>query len=299
MPRIPRPEGYTTYDWMVNLKAEDVDSIEFVDLDRIEAPYRRYEGEEIQEVIDLFQANQCYEYEPAAQWPGFFSSEFHIIMKDGTAHTVCSIYSTLTVIDGAAFRTILNTAWPESGDGPLPENWEEMKASRNYVHPENEASILSTSDYEAGRDALDHEYNTNVEMGCIERGYDIGRNVVRLSATDASSTGLTLNANWWPGSAVGAQLKIKAQYFLERWHEDPYDGSKGYSVMQTDNLILAPEQPLLSGNTVWHINWKDSYGRLEPGYYRIGMTIYEEIGGAVQNETIAYAKFSLTDSGEP
>lgn len=301
-PQIPRPEGYTTYDWMVNLKAEDVDYIEFVDLYRIEAPYRRYDGAEIQEVIDLFQANQCYEYTPAAEWPGFFSSEFHIMMKDGTAHTVCSIYSTVTVIDGAAFGTFsdwLNNAWPDYGDEPLPENWGEMKASRNYIYPENEASVLSTSAYEAGKENLDHQYHTNVEMGCVERGYEIGRNVIRLSATDATSTGLTLNA-YWPGSAVGAQLKVKQQYFLEQWWENPYDGTKGYDVMKAGSLILAPEQSLLSGDTAhWTIRWKDFYGSLEPGFYRIGMTIYEEIDGTVQNETIAYAKFSLPDSEAP
>ena len=83
---------------MVNLKAEDVAYVEFLNLNDPAFPYRRYEGAEIQEVIDLFQAKQCLEYmqlhpareyAPIVQWPGYYSKEFHVVMKDGTAHTVC------------------------------------------------------------------------------------------------------------------------------------------------------------------------------------------------------------------
>ena len=130
----PGIEDYQAFQWMVNLKAEDVAYVEFINLNDPQFPYRRYEGAEIQEVIDLFQARKCreympvhpvYAYEPVVQWQGYFTREFHVVMKDGTAHTVCSVYSVSTVIDGTGFQTIsdwLNHHWPESGNAPLPEN---------------------------------------------------------------------------------------------------------------------------------------------------------------------------------
>lgn len=291
---LPVPKGYETYDWMVNLKAEDVEYIEFVNLDEIQYPYRRYQGDEIQEVIDLFQNNQCYEYVFEAQWHGYFSKEFHIVMKDGTAHTVCSIYSTKTVIDGAAYNTIsdwLNDEWPEIGNEPLPENWGHSVASRNYYVVEDEVSVLSTSNYEAQKKTLDYEYDTNLLIGSISRNYFIGRGVIELSAQNVSSTGLTLNA-YWTGFPGNTQLMTKPEYWLEQWHDDDGDGLGEYVLLDTDCLISLSEQTLIPEASVqWDVHWDTVLGSLEAGNYRIGMTIVEKQDGLTVNEMGCYAKF--------
>lgn len=291
---LPVPKGYETYDWMVNLKAEDVEYIEFVNLDEIQYPYRRYQGDEIQEVINLFQINQCYEYTSEAQWHGYFSKEFHIIMKDGTAHTVCSIYSTKTVIDGAAYNTIsdwLNNKWPEIGNEPLPENWGQSVASRNYHVVEDEVSVLSTSNYEAQNKTLDYDYDTNLIIGSISRNYFFGRGVVELSAQNVTATGLTLNS-YWTGFHMNSQLMTKPEYWLEQWHDDDGDGLGEYVLLDTDCLISLSEQPLIPEASVqWDVRWDTVVGSLEPGNYRIGMTIVEKQNGLAVNETACYAKF--------
>lgn len=294
----PAPEGYAAYDWMVNLKAEDVDYIEFIKLSDPNTPYLRYEGDEIQEVIEIFQTNQCYKYAPIAQWSGDYTSEFHIILKDGSAHKIGSIQTVTTVIDGAAFDTIsawLIQKWPETGVEPLPDNWNQLEASRVYHVEEREKSILSTESHDSQRASLDHEYNTDINMGSVSRHYSIGRGGIELAAVNETATGLTLEAYWW-SSADKAQVSVKPQYWLEQWHEDVTSGAKGYSEVDTKSLISRSEVQMIAQDTAsWDVNWEDTYGTLAPGYYRIGMNFYETADDTIQNETICYAKFCIPD----
>lgn len=300
---LPRVDQYQALQWMFTLKAEDVAYVEFINLGQTQFPYRRYEGEEIQEVIDLFQAKQCLEYEPLleyepfVQWPGYYSKEFHVVMKDGTAHTVCSVYSTITIIDGTGFNTIstwLNNHWPKSGNAPLPEDWAQEAATRNYHTAEDFVSTLSTSSYENERAGLDYSYNTNVEFGSLSRHYSIGRGGIELSATGVSKTGVSLSA-YWTGTSGLTQLHVQPQYWLEKWQEDVSRNTGYYSSFDGGQFFSeAPQQLLSDASLSWYISWKDVCGILEPGHYRVGMTFYEEYNGSTQNETICYAKFSIT-----
>lgn len=296
----PGVEDYQAYQWMVNLKAEDVAYVEFLNLSDPQFPYRRYEGAEIQEVIDLFQAKKCreympfhpvYEYAPVVQWQGYFTREFHVVMKDGTAHTVGSVYSVATVIDGTGFHTIsdwLNHHWPDTGNASLPENWEQEVASRKY-HTAEVTSTLSTASYEYDRFQLDHSYNTNVEFGSLSRHYPIGGGGVELSATEPSKSGVSLSA-FWASTGSPAQIHIQPQYWLEKWQDDigcyvSFDGGQ----FRSEVPQLLPEAA-----RYWYVSWEDTCGLLETGHYRVGMTLYEEYNGNIQNETVCYAKFSLS-----
>ena len=294
----PGVDHYEAYQWMVNLHAEDVAFVEFIYLTDPSVSYRRYEGEEIQEVIDLFQAKKCleymdrhpvYEYAPTIQWPGYFTAEFHVVMKDGTAHTVCSVYSVATVIDGTGFHTFsdwLNHFWPESGNAPLPENWAQEVAGRNYHTASDSVSTLSTTVHETERANLDYSFDTDVAFGSLSRHYPIGRGGIELSASGASKTGVTLST-YWTGTSGLTQLHISSQYWLEKWQED----SGSYIALEDWQYSCASPQEFASDNTRhWYIS---SAYPLEPGHYRVGMTFYEKYNGSIQNETICYAKFSI------
>ncbi len=287
------PEGFETYDWLTNLRAEDVEYIEFVCLDEPEFPYHRYEGNEIQKVVDLFHENTCYEYSPSPSWPGYFSKEFHVIMKDGTVHKVSSIYSVTTVIDGAAYSVYSEWLfdWPESGDQPLPENWFKTVASRNYEIVESEKSILTSASYEAEMDALNHQYNTDLIMGALSRNYKIGRGSVELSAVQANQEGVSLNAVWSGAPGIDCII-VEPQYWLERWQGDLQDGATGYTYLPEDYMIETSENKITGTDPLrWNVNWSNLYGSLEPGHYRIGMTLREEQDGNGLNNVVCYAKF--------
>lgn len=300
----PSVDHYQAYHWMVNLKAEDIAYIEFINLNENQFPYRRYEGDEIQEVIDLFQAKQCLEYmpileyTPIIQWPGYYSKEFHVVMKDGTAHTVCSVYSTETVIDGTGYHTIsawLNNHWPKSGNAPLPEHWEQEVASRNYYTSEDSSSILSTESHDDNRFYLDQSYNTKVEFGSLSRYYPIGRGGIELSASEASQVGVTLST-YWTGTSGITQLHVQPQYWLEKWKEDSLGGAGYYHFFDNGQFVSETPQQLLPDDSLsWYVSWKDACNILEPGHYRVGMIFYEEYNGGIQNETTCYAKFSITE----
>jgi len=295
---MPGVDHYEAYQWMVGLKAEDVAFVEFLNLSDPQFPYRRYEGAEIQEVIDLFHAKKCleympfhpvYEYEEVVQWPGYYTTEFHLVMKDGTAHTVGSVYSVATVIDGTGFATIsdwLNHHWPESGNAPLPENWEQEAAARNY-HTAAPVSVLSTANQEAQRDHLDYSYDTEVVFGSQSRHYPIGRGGIELSASGASQTGVTLST-YWTGTNGLTQLHVQPHYWLEKWQED----TETYLSLEDGQFSSESPQEFSPDDTRhWYVSWKNP---LEPGHYRVGMTFREEYHGNIQNETICYAKFSLS-----
>lgn len=300
----PDIETYQAYGWMMNLKAEDIAYIEFINLNENEFPYRRYEGAEIQGVVDLFQAKNCleykplFEYVPIVQWPGYYSKEFHVVMKDGTTHTVCSVYSTITVIDGTGFHTIsdwLNNHWPDAGNAPLPDNWAQDIASRNYHTSEDSVSTLSTSSHDTQRFQLDHSYSTDIEFGSLSRNYPIGRGgIAELSASGATEDGLTLSASWTGTSGITG-LHIQSQYWLEKWQEDSPEGSGSYHAVDGGQFLSDVPQELLPETPFsWYVSWKNTCGSLAPGYYRLGMIFYEVYNGVIQNETICYAKFSLS-----
>ena len=296
----PSVDHYEAYQWLVNLKAEDVAYVEFLNFSDPQFPYRRYEGEEIQEVIDLFQATKCREYmsfhpvceyAPTIQWPGYFTTEFHVMMHDGTAHTVCSVYSVATVIDGTGFGTIsdwLNHHWPESGNAPLPENWPQEAAARKY-HTADPVSSLTTTFHDIQRENLDYSYDTEISFGSLSRHYPIGRGGIELSASGASKTGVSLSA-YWASTGIPTQLRIQPQYWLEKWQND----AETYLSLEDGQFSSESPQELPSDDTRhWYISWKDA---LEPGHYRLGMTFYEEYNGTTQNETLCYAKFSVTEA---
>ena len=298
----PGIEQYQAFQWIVDLTAEEVAYVEFLNLNDPEFPYRRYEGDEIQEVIDLFQARDyleympmhpIFEYEPIVQWPGYYSKEFHVVMHDGTVHTVCSVYSTVTVIDGTGFSTIsdwLNNHWPESGNAPLPENWSQEAASRRYHTSADRKSTLSTQFQEEQRFHLDHSYDTNLDFGSRSRNYPIGRGGVELSASAASQAGLSLNA-FWASTGSPSQICLQSQYWLETWQEDI-----GCYVSLPGGQFRSEVPQLLPESTrSWYVSWEDTCGLLKPGHYRVGMTFYEEYNGSVQNETICYAKFTIPE----
>ena len=299
---LPDADHYEAYRWMVSLKAEDVDYVEFLNFNDPQFPYRRYEGDEIQEVINLFQAKACleympfhpvYEYEPIVQWPGYYTTEFHVVMKDGTAHTVGSVYSVATVIDGTGFGTVsawLNHHWPESGNAPLPENWTQEVASRNY-HIADCVSTLSTASHDAQRENLDYSYDTEIDFGSLSRHYPIGRGGIELSASGASPSGVSISAHW-ASTGLPTQLQVQSQYWLEKWQDDigcyiSFDGGQ----FRAEVPQLLPE-----ATCSWYISWKDTCGILEPGHYRVGMIFCEEYNGNIQNETTCYAKFSITET---
>ena len=295
----PDAADYPAFQWMVDLKAEDVAYVEFLNLSDPQFPYRRYEGAEIQEVIDLFQAKKCleympfhpvYEYEEVVQWPGYYTTEFHVVMKDGTAHTVGSVYSVSTVIDGTGFETMsvwLNHHWPDTGNAPLPENWEQEVASRKY-HTADITSTLRTTVHDIQRENLDHSYNTDVAFGSLSRHYPIGRGGIELSASGAYQTGVTLSA-CWTGTNGLTRLHVQPQYWLEKWQEDV----KTYLPPEDGQFSSESPQEFSPDDTLhWYISWK---APLEPGHYRVGMTFYEDYNGSRQNETVCYAKFSITE----
>lgn len=298
----PGIEQYQAFQWMVDLTAEEVAFVEFINLSDPDFPYRRYEGSEIQEIIDLFQAKQSleympmhpvFEYEPIVQWPGYYSKEFHVIMKDGTAHTVCSVYSTITVIDGTGFRTIsdwLNSHWPESGNAPLPENWPEETVSRNYHVSTDRTSTLSTQFQEDSRFHLDHSYDTKPEFGSRSRNYPIGRGGIELSASAASQAGVSLSA-FWASTGSPTRICLQPQYWLEIWQED----IGCYVSLSGGQFRCEVPQLLPEATRSWYISWEDTCGLLNPGRYRVGMTFYEEYNGSVQNETTCYAKFTIPE----
>ena len=299
----PSADHYQAYQWMLNLKAEDVAYVEFINLNESQFPYRRYEGAEIQEVIDLFQAKQCLEYMPVhpireyasiVQWPGYYSKEFHVVMKNGTAHTVCSVYSVATVIDGTGFHTIsdwLNHHWPESGNASLPEDWTNEVAARNY-HIADCVSTLSTAAHDAQRENLDYSYDTEMDFGSLSRHYPIGRGGIKLSASGASTDGVSLSV-YWTGTSGLTQLHVQPQYWLEKWTK----GSGTYLPLENGQLSFESTQELLPDDTRhWYLSWKEACGSLEPGHYRVGMTFCEEYNGSIQNETTCYAKFFITET---
>lgn len=145
------------------------------------------------------------------------------------------------------------------------------------------------TDWLDGLFAGDGEYDTDLVIGSASKNWEVSGYVMELKAEDATGEGLTLTCTEWGNGEKTGTLTADNSFRLEQWDGSDYTAVKPKAEPAAGQVkSIAPDSA-----TTWQVNWKDSYGKLPSGSYRIGKTFtYTDDSGKTQNVDF-YAKFRV------
>lgn len=115
---------------------------------------------------------------------------------------------------------------------------------------------------------------------------------VRLNTKNITSTGLTLTCIQSDGEPTG-ELQTGSYYFIEEKIDNQWIPverlASEYKSAWTDEAWTIP----MNDEVEWDVNWKELYGELSPGYYRIGKNIIDFRNTGDYDEKTYYANFEV------
>lgn len=130
-------------------------------------------------------------------------------------------------------------------------------------------------------------YDEDLLLGADSKVWEASGWAVRISAEEASATGLTFVCEELGNPEKSGTLTTTEGYWLEKWDGNTYVSMEGRIESET---VLTVED---STTTRWEIDWQSVYGPLESGSYRLGKTFtYTGTTGETEELTY-YAKFRI------
>lgn len=115
---------------------------------------------------------------------------------------------------------------------------------------------------------------------------------IRLSTKNINSTGLTLECSQFEGEATG-ELQTGSYYFLEEKIDNQW---VPVEILTSENERAWTDEAwtIPMGDTVeWEVDWKELYGELPAGYYRIGKEIMDFRDTGDYDTRIYYVTFEV------
>lgn len=115
---------------------------------------------------------------------------------------------------------------------------------------------------------------------------------VGLNTKNITSTGLTLTCYQSEGEPTG-ELSTDSYYFLEEKINNEWVSIEilpsEYERVWTDEAWII----LMNDEVEWEVNWKELYGELSAGYYRIGKKIMDFRDTSDYDEEVYFANFEV------
>lgn len=158
--------------------------------------------------------------------------------------------------------------------------------NKTHVHDENPENI---DGYQTWR-ISDNEYRAIIVDGDGDKRTETWG--VGLNTKNITSTGLTLICYQSGGEPKG-DLSTGSYYFLEEKNDNewvPVEMQPSeYERAWTDEAWVIP----MNNDVEWEVNWKELYGELSAGYYRIGKNIMDFRDTGDYDEETYYANFEI------
>lgn len=135
-------------------------------------------------------------------------------------------------------------------------------------------------------------YNERTDIGLKSKPWEIDEAVISLSASFPVKCEVEIICQEFRPNVEGI-LHIGTEYWIEKWN------GKAYEEIPTldKNPWLVPEQQVACGTqSRWTVNYREKYGDLAPGYYRIGMMVSKETQGSEPAELGCFAKFRVQET---
>lgn len=121
--------------------------------------------------------------------------------------------------------------------------------------------LAVTKDYQ---DSLIFHWEEAEEKG--NENWDVSGWFIEMWGEGATATGMTLVCNEFSNNAHGATLTTNEGYWIEKWNGTDYEKMEA-QVPEGETIEIQPKTM-----TNWTVDWSDTYGSLESGYYRIAKT---------------------------
>ena len=132
-------------------------------------------------------------------------------------------------------------------------------------------------------------YNEETSPGAVARDWYIEDVDIYLSIDQPETSILPISVETWAEEAEGT-LEVGTEYWIEKWNGTAYQEIH----TKDGNLWIVPAQTLsCNGEYSWTADYAQSYGKLEPGHYRLGMMISLIPPTGEKTEMGCYAKFQI------
>ena len=136
-------------------------------------------------------------------------------------------------------------------------------------------------------------YDKDFLLGSGQMGWQMleGEWFFKFSAENVSKTGLTIQVEYsgpYGNYSIGQAVVTAGEtYFLEKL-------DNGVWVTVEPKTDVSIQVKTLAAGSTQSIDWRDTYGELPPGFYRLG-NYYTAAAGEQRDTVVAYAKFRLYD----
>lgn len=132
-------------------------------------------------------------------------------------------------------------------------------------------------------------YNEISNVGNVSKNWIIDESAVELSAQPPHDGNLEITCTEWSQKADG-MLTVGNEYWIEKWNGTTYE-----EIPTLDRTPwIVPEQEIVCGTkSNWSVNYREKYGELGAGEYRIGMIFSKVSSDGEIAQLGCYAKFNI------
>lgn len=135
-------------------------------------------------------------------------------------------------------------------------------------------------------------YNEATDIGSMSKNWTIDEAAINLSASPPVGCEVEITCQEWGLNSEGT-LTIGTEYWIEKWN------GKTYEEIPTldETPWIVPQQQVICGTeSSWKVDYREKYGDLAPGNYRIGMMVSKEAQGGELAELGCFAKFRVQET---
>lgn len=135
-------------------------------------------------------------------------------------------------------------------------------------------------------------YNEATDIGCMSKNWTLDEAAINLSAAPPVGCEVEITCQEWGLNSEGS-LTIGTEYWIEKWNGKTYE-----EIPTLDSTPwLVPEQQVACGTqSSWTVDYREKYGDLEPGNYRIGLMVSKEAQDSTLAELGCFAKFRVQET---
>lgn len=135
-------------------------------------------------------------------------------------------------------------------------------------------------------------YNEDTGIGCMSKNWTLDEAAIELSAAPPVDGQVEITCQEWGLNSEGT-LTIGTEYWIEKWN------GKTYEEIPTldEKPWIVPQQQVICGTeSSWKVDYREKYGDLKPGNYRIGLMVSKESQSGEPAELGCFAKFRIQET---